>query len=236
MNKILAFLMAVTTCFCTFTACGDNKNKKEKSDAFSSSETESVTEEKKDEDSDENPAEGNIYSDKFMEMVDAAKADDVLAVFKCTFPDITLNAFEATESLDAIMASMSSFSSFGFDGINSVRTVSVEECDADIAENLEKVYSIYTNLFIVMDENDVKYADIESGELTDDIALKLLEPLTQLSQINDYETLSVDISVEFEEAKMVTFEYNGREEKMVVYKVKGEDWKIDIMGIDLIKY
>lgn len=234
MKKMLAFLVAVSMCLCTFTACGDDK--KEKSDAVSSSEAEPVSEEKKDEVSDEKSAESDEYADKFMEMVEAAKSDDVLAVFKCTFPDITLNAFESTESLDAIMTSIGSLSSFGFDGIDSVRTVSVEECDADITEDLEKVYSVYTNLFIVMDENNVKYADIESEQLSDEIAIKLLDPLTQLSQINDYENLSVDISVEFEEAKMVSFEYNGREEKIVAYKVKGEDWKLDTIGIDILNY
>lgn len=85
---MLAFLVAVSMCLCTFTACGDDK--KEKSDAVSSSEAEPVSEEKKDEVSDEKSAESDEYADKFMEMVEAAKSDDVLAVFKCTFPDITL--------------------------------------------------------------------------------------------------------------------------------------------------
>ena len=67
MKKMLAFLVAVSMCLCTFTACGDDK--KEKSDAVSSSEAEPVSEEKKDEVSDEKSAESDEYADKFIELI-----------------------------------------------------------------------------------------------------------------------------------------------------------------------
>ena len=55
MKKILAFLMAVTTCFCTFTACGDNNDSDDdKSNKSTSSEKDDDKDDKDDEEDDNN--------------------------------------------------------------------------------------------------------------------------------------------------------------------------------------
>ncbi|MBQ8181750.1 MAG: hypothetical protein IJ010_07270 [Ruminococcus sp.] len=244
MKKLLALLMAVSTCFCAFTACGNNnESEDEKSDKSTSSEKDDDKEsddDKKDSDGNEDdtdkPEDGDIYSDKFMEMIDAVKAEDIPTVLRCSLPDVTMDAIENTGSLDIMLDAMGSISSLGFDDITYVETVAVEECDAEVVENLEKLYSIYSNMFFVMEKNDLTYADVESGNIDQDVAMELLEPATQLTQINDYANLDVDLSVEFEDAKMITFEYNNREEKAVAYKAVGEDWKIDTIGIQILRY
>lgn len=225
MKKILAFLMAATTCFCAFTACGDKKDSDdEKTNKKSSS------------DKDDKSEELDIYADVFMDMIDAAKDEDVSKLLRCTLPDLTMDAIENTDSLDVMTESMGSISSLGLDSISDVEAIAAKECDEDIVEGLEKLYSVYSNLFIIMEENDLTYDDIASGNIDESVAEKILEPASQLVEVSDVENLDVDISVDIKEAKMVTFKYEGTKEEAIAYRVDGEDWKIDTVGKEILKY
>ncbi len=225
MKKILAFLMAATTCFCAFTACGDKKGSDdEKTNKKSSS------------DKDDKSEELDIYADVFMDMIDAAKDEDISKLLRCTLPDLTMDAIENTDSLDVMTESMGSISSLGLDSISDVEAIAAKECDEDIVEGLEKLYSVYSNLFIIMEENDLTYDDIASGNIDESVAEEILEPASQLVEISDVENLDVDISVDIKEAKMVTFKYEGTKEEAVAYRVDGEDWKIDTVGKQVLKY
>lgn len=237
MKKILAFLMAVTTCFCAFIACGntDDSSEKDKSNKSSSEDSDKSSKKNKD-DKDNNDSENKVYLAAFQKLIDAVKTEDSLTILKATLPDVTVDAIVNTESIDALTASMGSFSGFGFDNITATEIVAVDECDADVIEKLEKLYSVYSNMFIIMDENDISYNDVMSGNIDDDKAMLIMDAANQLSQIDDFESLDVDISVKFEDAKMVTFSYNNMEEKSVVYKVAGEDWKLDSLGAAAIGY
>lgn len=237
MKKILAFLMAVTTCFCAFTACGntDDSSEKDKSNKSSSEDSDKSSKKNKD-DKDNNDSENEVYLAAFQKLIDAAAAEDVTATMRATLPDTTMNAIENTDSMDAISDAMGSLAGYGFDNITSVEIVTVDECDADVVEKLEKLYSVYSNMFLIMDENDISYNDVMNGNIDEDKAMLIMDAATQFTQINNFDSLDVDLSVEFEEAKMVTFSYNNMEEKAVVYKVAGEDWKVDTIGIDAIGY
>ena len=225
MKKILAFLMAATTCFCAFTACGDKKDSDdEKTNKKSSS------------DKDDKSEELDIYADVFMDMIDAAKDEDVSKLLRCTLPDLTMDAIENTDSLDVMTESMGSISSLGLDSISDVEAIAAKECDEDIVEGLEKLYSVYSNLFIIMEENDLTYDDIASGNIDESVAEKILEPASQLVEVSDVENLDVEISVDIKEAKMVTFKYEGTKEEAIAYRVDGEDWKIDTVGKEILKY
>ncbi len=237
MKQILAFLMAVTTCFCAFTACGntDDSSEKDKSNKSSSEDSDKSSKKNK-EDKDNNDSENEVYLAAFQKLIDAAAAEDVTATMRATLPDTTMDAIENTDSMDAISDAMGSLAGYGFDNITSVEIVTVDECDADVVEKLEKLYSVYSNMFLIMDENDISYNDVMNGNIDEDKAMLIMDAATQLTQINNFDSLDVDLSVEFEEAKMVTFSYNNMEEKAVVYKVAGEDWKVDTIGIDAIGY
>lgn len=229
MKKLLAFLMAVTTCFCAFTGCGDTDDSSEKDKSNKSSSEES--------DNGDDDSENEVYLAAFQKLIDAAAAEDVTATMRATLPDMTMDAIENTDSMDAISDAMGSLSGYGFDKITSIDIVAVEECDADVVEKLEKLYSVYSNMFLIMDENGISYNDILNGDIDEDKATLIMDAATQLTKINDFDSLGdVDMSVEFKEAKMVTFSYNNTEEKAVVYKVAGEDWKVDTIGIEAIGY
>lgn len=233
MKKILAFLMAVTTCFCAFTACGDTdgSSEKDKSNKSSSEDSDKSGKEDKDDES-----ENEIYLAAFQKLIDAAAAEDVTATMRATLPDMTIDAIENTDSMDAISDAMGSLAGYGFDNITSLEIAAVDECDADVIGKLEKLYSVYSNMFFIMEENDISYNDVMNGNIDEDKAMLIMDAATQLAQIDSFDSLDVDISVEFEEAKMVTFSYNNVEEKAVVYKVAGEDWKVDSIGIEAIGY
>ncbi len=247
MKKILAFLMAVTTCFCVFAACGDTEDSdSEKSGSKASDEKEpgnkvsdkddpDVKDSDKD-DPDGKDAESDIYLEAFQRLIDAAAAEDIPATMRATFPDITMDAIENTDSMDAITESMGDISKYGFGTITSTEIVSVEDCDAETIEKLEKLYSVYSNLFIVMDENNISYKDIMAGNIDADQADLIMEPADQLANIISFDSLDVELSVKIEDAKYVTLGYNGMKEKAVAYKVAGEDWKIDTIGIEIIGY
>lgn len=77
MKKILAFLMAVTTCFCVFTACGNKDgSSSEKSDKKSSSEAEEK-EEKEDTDGDDSKNDDEKDSEKETEPVKETETETV---------------------------------------------------------------------------------------------------------------------------------------------------------------
>lgn len=237
MKKILAFLMAVTTCFCAFTACGntDDSSEKDKSNKSSSEDSDKSSKKNKD-DKDNNDSENEVYLAAFQKLIDAAAAEDITATMRATLPDITMDAIENTGSMDAISSAFGNLSGFEYDKIKSIEIVAVDECDADVVEKLEKLYSVYSNMFLIMDENDISYNDAINNNVDEDKATLIMDAANQLAQIKNFESLDVDISIEFEEAKMVTFGYNNTEEKAVVYKVAGEDWKVDTIGIDAIGY
>ena len=290
MKKLLAFLMAVTTCFCAFTACGkdddDDSSKKEKASVSDDkdsdkddkdsdkddkdsdkddkdsdkddkdsdkddkdsdkddkdSDKDDKDSDKDDKDSDKDDkdpvdnAEYEVYQQAFQKIIDAAAADDLAATLRATLPDVTMDAIEKTESMDAITSAMGSISGMGFDKITSLEVVEVAECDAETVEKLEKLYSVYSNMFLVMEKQGLTYNDILSGNFDMDNSAEILEAANQLTQISDFENLDVDLSVKFDDAKFVTFSYNGIEEKTVAYKASGEDWKIDTIGLDAIGY
>lgn len=237
MKKILAFLMAVTTCFCAFTACGDTDDSSEKDKSNKSSSEDSDESGKKNKDNkDDDESKNEVYLAAFQKLIDAAAAEDVTATMRATLPDMTMDAIENTDSMDAISDAMGSLAGYGFDNITSPEITAVDECDADVVEKLEKLYSVYSNMFFIMDENDISYNDVMSGNIDEDKATLIMDAATQLAQIDNFDSLDIDISVKFEEAKMVTFSYNNVEEKAVVYKVAGEDWKVDSIGIEAIGY
>lgn len=226
MKKLVAFLMAVTTCFCAFTACGDTDDDSDKGNTTSDSASSKGGKD----------SENEVYLEAIQTLIDAAASEDIPATLRATLPDITMDAIENTDSMDAMIESMGDISNLGFEKDKKTEIVSVDECDADTLEKLEKLYSVYSNLFIVMDENDISYNDILSGNIDEDEAMLIMEPATQLSQIAQFDTLDVKMSVEFEDAKLVTFKYNDVEEEAVAYKVKGENWKIDTVGSEIIGY
>ncbi len=296
MKKILAFLMAVTTCFCTFTACGDNndsdddksnkstssekdddkddkddeeddKDKEDKDDEDDKDkddeddkdkddeddknkddedkETEEETEPKEDDeddrDDDKNSGSGSasdeVYLEVFTEFCEKAIDKDTAGLMNLTFPQILIDALIETNAYDFMVEEIDgSYSSMAGVDLSSIELGSVTDCDAATVDKLEKLYSVYSNLFIVMAENDISYDDMESGNIDEAKTLLILEPAMQLAQLDDIENLDVEIVVPFEEAKFVTLTAEGEDQKFVMYRVEGDDWKIDTIGLAMFGF
>ncbi len=287
MKKVLAFIMAVTTCLCTFAACGDkdDSSKSEKSEKKSSSEvkdeddknddekkpdkkdsedeTEPETDDtdikdKKDNDKDDpdidvtepekddpvsNPGSnsGNVsddvYLETFMEFCQMAVDQDIEGLMNLTFPDVLIEAMRKTNAYDFMAEELDgSYDSMSADDLSKIELESVTDCDAVTKEKLEKLYSVYSNLFFCMAENNIMYEDMESGNIDEEKALLIMEPAMQLAQLSDIENLDVEITVPFEEAKFVTLSADGDDQKFVMYKLAGEDWKMDTIGLALFGF
>ena len=307
MKKILAFLMAVTTCFCTFTACGDNNSDDDKSDKSVSSEKDDDKDDKDDEDDkskddeddkskddeddkskddeddkskddeddkskddeddkskddeddkskddeddkskddeededDNNSGSGSdsddVYLELFTEFCENAMDKDIDGLMNLTFPQVLIDALIEIKAYDFMLEEIDgSFTSMADVDLSKIELRSVTDCDAATVEKLEKLYSVYSNLFIVMAENDISYEDIESGNIDDEKAMLILEPAMQLSQLDDIENMDVEIIIPFEEAKFVTLTADGEDQKFVMYRVDGDDWKIDTIGLAMFGF
>lgn len=300
MKKILAFLLAMTTCFCAFTACGstdddddssksrsrksssvkdddddeddddedDDKDKdkdddddeddddkpsksdKKKSDKKSDKDADDsknsgkdTTDEDDDKDidkddkKDENKGgssaneDGAVYLELFTSFCNNPMTKDTEKLMELTFPDKLIDAMKKTNSFDFMAEEINgSYDAMDEIDLSMISVSKVEDCDAQTKENLEKLYSVYSNLFIAMAENDIMYDQMESGDIDETKLLLILEPAMQLSQLDDIENLDVKISIPFEEAKTVTFTADGDDQEFVMYKLKGEGWKIDTIG------
>ncbi len=308
MKKILAFLMAVTACFCTFTSCGDTDESESKESGSNASdekepgnkvtdkdddddekdedekdkdredkdELDGNNSDKKDSDGDnekttevdkfeiegEKPDEtdpdsditGNDLTDKddsgikpsgdsgetsdevylkvFNDFCSLGMSKDTAGLLNLTFPDKLTDAMKKINALDAMAEEIDgSYDALEDIDISKVKVSKVEDCDAVTKSNLEKLYSVYSNLFLCMAENNIMYDDMESGNIDESKAMLLLEPAMQLSQLDDVENMDVDVSIPFEEAKVVTFSADGEEQEFVMYRISGEDWKIDTIGL-----
>ena len=312
MKKILAFLMAVTTCFCTFTACGDNndsdddksnkstssekdddkddkddkddeeddKDKEDKEDedkdkdkededkkkddkdkddeeettvdedeeetTVDEDEEEETTvdedeDEDKDKEDDKNSGSGSAsdeeYLEVFTEFYEKAADKDTAGLMNLTFPQILIDALIETNAYDFMVEEIDgSYGELSSFDLSKIDISSVTDCDAATVEKLEKLYSVYSNLFIVMAENDISYDDMEAGNIDEAKTLLILEPAMQLAQLDDIENLDVEIVVPFEEAKYVTLTAEGEDQKFVMYRVEGDDWKIDTIGLAMFGF
>ena len=302
MKKILAFLMAVTTCFCTFTACGDNndsdddksnkstssekdddkddkddeeddKDKEDKDDedkdkdkededkkkddkdkddeeettVDEDEEEETTADEDEDEDKDKdkeddkNSGSGSASDEEFLEVFnefyEKAADKDTAGLMNLTFPQILIDALIETNAYDFMVEEIDgSYGELSSFDLSKIDISSVTDCDAATVEKLEKLYSVYSNLFIVMAENDISYDDMEAGNIDEAKTLLILEPAMQLAQLDDIENLDVNIIVPFEEAKFVTLTAEGEDQKFVMYRVEGDDWKIDTIGLAMFGF
>ena len=275
MKKLLAFLMAITTCFCTFTACGDkNDDDSEKSGNKSVSESDDEDEDddkksdkddeddnkksdaddvivdeeddkKSDEDEDDNKktddkvsdGDTDVYKDVLTQFCEFAINKDTDGLMKLTFPDKLIDALIKIDAYDFMVESIDgSYSSMEDINLDLLEIESVSDCDAETVEKLEKLYSVYSELFICMADNDINYNDMQSGNIDTEKAMLLIEPATKLSQLDDIENLDVDIIIPFEEAKYVTINAEGFDQKFVMYKVEGNDWKLDTIGLAMFGF
>lgn len=306
MKKILAFIMAITTCLCTFAACGDtdDSSESEKSGKKSSSEVKDKDDDdeddgKKDKDDKDNEDDDDKKSDdkksdkKDSEVVTEPDTDDAdiknnkddkddpdvdiddpknndpvsdpgsnsgnvdddfyLETFKnfcqlaidqdteglmnLTFPDMLIDAMKETKAYDFMAEELDgSYDDMDEADLEGIELGNVTDCDAATKEKLEKLYSVYSNLFFCMAENGIMYDDMESGNIDEEKMMLIREPAMQLAQLNDIENLDVEITVPFEEAKFVTLSSDGEDQKFVMYKVAGEDWKMDTIGLAMFGF
>lgn len=182
-----------------------------------------------------------VYIDvlrNFCNAVDKGEKEELMLLL---FPEDIFNAFKKTGALDA-MTEQFELDDMDMEDVkenlDKITVSNVEDCDEDEILKLEKIYSIFNNLFVVMADNDITYDDMESGNIDESTLMLLLEPAMAMSNINDIENADVDLTIVFDDAKHVTYSFtdeNGdsEEQEFILYKSAGEDWKLDVIGLAL---
>lgn len=212
MKKTIAMISALAMAVCSLTACGKDK-------------------------------ESSKVSDKelikaYEEMQEAVKNGEKSDYLKCMFPDNVAEGMEKSglsELMGGNMGDMSEDADFEIKEV--VKTEDIPEEDI---ENMEKVYSLFDEVVTIFDEEGIDVSSLMSGEVDEEKMEEIGEKLSYVKDAEAIEELDIDVTVQIQDAKKVTFavEKDGEkaEEEIPMYKVKGEGWKIEVMYIALMDY
>lgn len=215
MKKTIAMVSALVMAACSFTACGNDK-------------------------------ESGKVSDKelikaYEEMQEAVKSGSKSDYLKCMFPDGLAEGMEKTGLSDLMGENMGDMSEDADFEIKEV--VKTEDVSEEDIENMEKVYSLFDEVIEMFDEEGIDFSSLMSGEVDEETLETMEEIREKLSYIDDAEAieeLDIDVTVQIQDAKKVTFavEKDGEkaEEEIPMYKVKGEGWKTEVLYIALMDY
>lgn len=233
MRKAAVFI-AVICCFSVFTACGSNKS--------------SSPEEKA---SPENPAAvtaGNDISPEEKSGYEFAESirkffshEDPVQMLDETLPGAVVESMKDIGAIQTIGETMEETFGQAFEEIPDAQNIAVEyiserECDPAIIGSLEKLYSVYYVFFKTMNDNGISYQDYLSGNVGKSEMEILSGALEDMEKIGSGEDVAVEVSIKLEGAKFVTVTINGDPAEFLFYKVTGENWRLDTMGLAVLEY
>lgn len=212
MKKTLAMISALAIAVCSFTACGKDKESSKVSDK-----------------------ELIKAVEKMQETMKDGELEDFL---RCVFPD---NMVEGMEELGLSSLMAGSLGDMDEDIEFEVReVVKTEDIPEEEIENMEKLYSLLDEVISVFEDEGLTFESLMSGDVDDKVMEELQEKFSYLDDAEAIEDLDIDVTVQIQDAKKVTFavESDGEEdeEEIPMYKVKGEGWKIEVMYIALMDY
>ncbi|MBP3309884.1 MAG: hypothetical protein J6L05_03640 [Ruminococcus sp.] len=211
MKKAIALISALMMAVCSFTACG------------------------KDEDNSSKVSDKELIGtwEKMVESIVEGENSDFL---ECIFPKNMVGGMERVE-----------FSYFWLDDIfeevedSEIKSVAKkEDVSEKEIENMEKYYSLYDEFVEFIDDNDVTFTEAMMGNIEDELNDEIQEKFGELGDFSDLDDLDIDVTVDIQDAKDVTFifEKDGEEyeEEIRMYKVKGEDWKVEFLYYSMKDY
>ena len=211
MKKAIAMISALMMAVCSFTAC---EKEEEKSSKVSDKELIGTWE-------------------KMVESIVEGENSDFL---ECIFPKNMVGGMERVE-----------FSYFWLDDIfeevedSEIKSVAKkEDVSEKEIENMEKYYSLYDEFVEFIDDNNVTYTEAMMGNIEDELYDEIQEKFGELGDFSSLDDLDIDVTVDIQDAKDVTFifEKDGEEyeEEIRMYKVKGEDWKVEFLYYSMKDY
>lgn len=234
MKKMLAFFTAAVCCFGLLTACGEKKD--------SSREGDSVSEGAADPGNEISSAVEKISGEEFTETFRKFfGSGDPVQMMEVSLPGIIVDSMKNIGGFETISETMAVSSSRAMADMQEVDIAAVEyisqsECDPEIRSRLESLYCAYYNVYKTMEDNGISYEQYIAGDIDEDKMKLILEALSDYSRVGSGEETDVGAYVKFEDVKFVTFSMNGEPVEFLMYKISGESWKIDMIGLAVFEY
>lgn len=212
MKKTLAMISALAMAACSFTACGKDKESAKVSDKELIKAVE--------------------------KMQEAMKDGELVDYLKCVFPDDMVEGMEEL-GLSSLLAG--NLEDMDEDSEFEVReVVKTEDIPEEEIENMEKLYSLLDEVIGVFEDEGLTFESLMSGDVDDKVMEELQEKFSYLDDAEAIEDLDIDVTVQIQDAKKVTFavESDGEEdeEEIPMYKVKDEGWKAEVLYISMLGY
>lgn len=178
--------------------------------------------------------EKNNYKKVIVNTVETVGEGGAKELIKSGMPDKVYASMSKVGLLESLTSGISSEDMALPEDLDSdnVEVTAVRDLDKESMDMIETMYSALDQLCTGLADAGVT-ADMIIGkeEMPEDLDEKKLEELENLMSAFDDMGSSNDIkkTVEFEEYKLVTFEKNGEDIELPVFKVKGEDYKMDLV-------
>ncbi len=235
MKKMLAFFTAAICCLGVFSACGNKKSSN--TDEAPASGTVDVSATSANAESVKETS-GDEFADVFRTFY---LSGDPVQMLEASLPDVVISSIENIGGIDTISKELSSAvaqSASYLPEMNdgTIEFVSDRECTPEFRSKLEKLYSSYYDVYRTMESSGISYADYLYGKV-DEKSMKLLtDAFDKYEKICAGEDADVTMTLTFEDVKVVTFSINGEQAEFVMYKVAGDEWKLDTIGLAVFEY
>ena len=229
---MLAFFTAGICCLGVFTACGNNESSK--TDETSASDT-----------ADASAASGNkenVQEYSGEELADVLRtffiSGDSMKMLEASLPDDIIKSMENIGGIDVISETLASAVAQSMSGVpemdaGAIEYISDTDCTDEFRSKLEKLYSAYYDIYRIMDDNGIRYEEYLAGDVEDKSVSDALDRYGKLCTGEDTDTAQ---TITFEDVRVVTFSMNGDNTEFVMYKVNGEGWKLDTIGLAVFEY
>lgn len=234
MKKMLAFFTAVICCFGSFTACGNKKNSSREGDSVS--ETAAAP---------ENETSGAVEDESSEEFTETFRkffgSGDPVQMMEVSLPDVVIKSMKNIGGFETISETMAVSSARAMADmqevdISAAKYISQRECDLEMRSRLEKLYSAYYSVYKTIEDNGINYEQYISGDIDESKMKLILEALANYNKIGNSEDADIGEFVKFDDIKYVTFSMNGEQTEFLMYKISGESWKIDMIGLAVFEY
>ncbi|MBR3760922.1 MAG: hypothetical protein IKK47_08065 [Ruminococcus sp.] len=232
MKKMLAFFTAAMCCSGIFIACGN----KESSSTSESENTSAVTTSAKNNSQKENF--DDEFEDIFRTFFMGGASDKMLEV---SLPDDVIESMKNIGGAETISENVASsvaqyISAVPETDAEKIKYVSERECTPEFRSRIEELYSAYYDVYKTMDDIGISYEEYLTGKVDENRMNQLSEVLDRYGKICAGEQIDIVHSIIFEDVRLVTFSMNGDHVEFLMYKISGENWKLDTIGLAVFEY
>ncbi len=232
MKKMLAFFTAAICCSGIFIACGN----KESSSTSESENASAVTTSAKETSQKENS--GDEFTEIFRTFFIGGDPDKML---EASLPDVVIESMRNIGGAETISETIASSVAQYISAVpemdaETIEYVSERDCTPEFRSRLEKLYSAYYDVYKTMDDIGISYEEYITGKVDENRMNQLSAVLDRYGSICAGENIDIVQSITFENVRLVTFSMNGDLVEFLMYKISGENWKLDTIGLAVFEY